>query len=219
MSILCTEEGCCEMASGNRKRRFNCNSCGLSRRTRDPELFELGICTKCRKDSVLSHLEHKRLASTPTRMEWKILREDEFLHPLVYRQVAFNHLTCLGLGKLELAFPSKQGDKSYGRLSSKCGRNVYDLLLVNPKGAYVCLELKRGADCKDLPQFLRYLGTLERVSEERGLPPPTVVIITIQLKPDFVDAMRSLHKRGVEFPLFQLSLKEDGFYLERVVLD
>jgi hypothetical protein len=179
------------------------------------------------RSSVKSHLSIRRKIANPARIEWYIMRE-KWIHMLLYRQVVNNGFSALGMGHLEFVSPEQQdNDIALGRFKHTIRMtdangdevlkdNIYDILLKDQDGVRVCVEIKRKAEDTDIGQFSRYLGALQMEADKRGLPDPRMCVITAQIDPGAVCALKPLWRLGVPIELFQLVIKDDGFFLERI---
>lgn len=213
--------------SRSQRRRLDCLSCGNQFRTRRPHLIEIETCPDCVRNSVISNLSVRKKTREPGRLEWHIMRE-HWLHRLIYRNVAWNGMPALGFGYLKFVNDQVQNnDISMGRFEHKIKAvgvdgeeqvktNIYDLLLKDADNRRICIELKRCAEDTDVPQFLRYLGAIQEESEKRGMPDPILCVITAQLAPSVLCALRPLWRVGVPIYLYQLAVKGDGFFLEGI---
>lgn len=186
---------------------IHCKCCGTKFRTRLKEAKENEVCRECIYSSALANLNRASKGSAELSID---MMREKWFHELVFRQVAANGLTALGLGRLSFIKKYQEADKTMGQYATKTCR--FDLLLKAEDRAVVCVEIKRIADESSIAQVLRY----RRVLKDSGHKNAKICILTVQLTADFLRSIEDLWELGLDVRLYQICVEAGAIILKRI---
>jgi len=217
------------------KKYFTCRVCGLRKRSRQ----DLEICHKCRRKDIDAALRNDRAVTVPKvpdqrarapnseglpehpvllgrkeffHLEWTISREAWF-HELLFRQVEFDGLRGLGLGRLRFLSERQREDRRMGKYTDR-NRNEYDILLRDDAGRAVCIEVKKVADEHSIAQILRYKAALKKAFKE-----PVMILVAIEFPEKALDVLRELRELGwASLKAYRFTIEDSTIALEGVDL-